>query len=160
MTVDGVDFPIEEPIPFDRQWYSHKFHGAGLRYEMAVCIQTGDIVWVNGPFKCGKWPDVKIYKRWLMTRLGDDEMVEADNGYRGQNIKVRLPDHFVSHADGRAKIRAAYRHETINRRLKQWGCMKQRWRHAREKHKIAFGAVVVCTQTAFNCGERPFQCRY
>ncbi|KAI2510184.1 hypothetical protein MHU86_4216 [Fragilaria crotonensis] len=64
--------------PFDSQWFSHKFRGPGLRYEMAVCIQTGDIVWVNGPYKCGKWPDVKIFKSRLMHLLGDDEMVEAD----------------------------------------------------------------------------------
>ncbi|KAI2499167.1 hypothetical protein MHU86_15319 [Fragilaria crotonensis] len=83
VTVDGVDFPIEEPTPFDSQWFSHKFRGPGLRYEMAICIQTGDIVWVNGPYKCGKWPDVKIFKSRLMHLLGDDEMVEADRGYRG-----------------------------------------------------------------------------
>ena len=62
MTVDGVDCPIQEPIPFDPQWFSHKFRGPGLKYEIAVCIQTGDIVWANGPFKCGKWPDVKILR--------------------------------------------------------------------------------------------------
>jgi hypothetical protein len=160
MTVDGVDFPIEEPIPFDSDWCSHKFKKAGLRYEMAVCIQTGDIVWVKGPFKCGKWPDVKIFKTFLMQRLADDEMVEADKGYRGRNIKARTPDDCVSQVDRAAKVRALMRHETVNRRLKQWGCMQQRWRHAREKHKIAFCAVVVCTQTAFDLGERPFQCRY
>jgi hypothetical protein len=83
MTVDGVDFPIEEPFPFDSGWCSHKFKAAGLRYEMAVCIQTGDIVWVNGPFKCGKWSDIKIFKTFLMQRLADGELVEADKGYRG-----------------------------------------------------------------------------
>ena len=53
MTVDGTDVMIWEPTPFSKMWYSHKFHGAELRYEIGMCIQTGDIVWVNGPFKCG-----------------------------------------------------------------------------------------------------------
>ncbi|KAI2493259.1 hypothetical protein MHU86_21296 [Fragilaria crotonensis] len=160
VTVDGVDFPIEEPTPFDSQWFSHKFRGPGLRYEMAICIQTGDIVWVNGPYKCGKWPDVKIFKSRLMHLLGDDEMVEADRGYRGHNVKARTPDDCVSRVDRLAKTRARARHETVNRRLKQWGSMQHRWRHVRHKHKIAFAAVAVCTQLAFETGERPFQCRY
>jgi hypothetical protein len=48
-----------------------------------VCIQTGDIVWVNGPFKEGKWNDIKLYRRILKEQLLPGEMVEADRGYRG-----------------------------------------------------------------------------
>jgi DDE superfamily endonuclease len=158
--VDGVDFPIFEPQKFDRQWYSHKFKGPGIRYEVAVCIQTGDIVWVNGPYKCGKYPDVKIFKEGLMHHLAVGELVEADRGYRGRDVKARTPDDFVSQSDKRAKERARARHETVNRRLKQWRCMGQKWRHCRSKHKLAFGAVAVITQMAFESGERPFQCRY
>ncbi|KAI2500891.1 hypothetical protein MHU86_13552 [Fragilaria crotonensis] len=160
VAVDGVDFPILEPAPFDSQWFSHKFRGPGIRYEVAVCIQTGDIVWVNGPFKCGKYPDVKIFKEGLMHHLGVNELVEADRGYRGRDVKARTPDDFVSRTDRRAKGRARARHETVNRRLKQWGCMGQKWRHFRHKHKLAFCAVVVITQIVFESGERPFQCRY
>ena len=57
ITVDGTDFRIQEPSPFDPKWYSHKFRGPGLRYEIGVCIKTGWIVWVNGPFPAGAWPD-------------------------------------------------------------------------------------------------------
>jgi len=46
VTVDGTDdCPIQEPHPFSTQWYSHKFKGPGLHYELAVCILTGYIVW-------------------------------------------------------------------------------------------------------------------
>jgi hypothetical protein len=83
MTVDGTDVMIWEPKPFSRMWYSHKFNGAGLRYEIGVCIQTGDIVWVNGPFKCGPWPDLSIFRINLKNLLLPREQVEADNGYRG-----------------------------------------------------------------------------
>ena len=65
MTVDGADFPIWEPRPYCKVgnaiWYSPKFKGAGLRYELGVCIQTGDIVWINGPFCPGNWNDVEIF---------------------------------------------------------------------------------------------------
>jgi hypothetical protein len=161
VTIDGTDFRIEEPTPFSSNWFSHKFNGPGVRYEVAICIQTGDIVWINGPFKAGKWSDMKIFRRSLKQKLAPGEMVEADNGYRGEPYHVRTADGFVSRADdSRAKWKARNRHETINRRLKQWGCLKQVWRHDLGLHKTAFGAVAVVTQLAFENGEPPFQVRY
>jgi hypothetical protein len=160
VTVDGTDFRIQEPTPFSNEWYSHKFKGPGWRYEVAVCIQTGDIVWINGPFKAGKWPDLKIFRRTLKQQLAPGEMVEADNGYRGEPYHARTADGFVSRADNRAKQSTIARHETVNRRLKQWGCLKQVWRHDRRLHKTGFAAVAVITQLAFENGEPPFQCRY
>jgi len=50
VSVDGTDSRISEPSPFSATWYSHKFHGAGLRYEVGLSISTGQIVWVNGAF--------------------------------------------------------------------------------------------------------------
>ena len=44
VTVDVTDFWICEPMPFAKDFYSHKFAKAGLRYEVGVCIQTGLIV--------------------------------------------------------------------------------------------------------------------
>jgi len=62
ITIDGTDFMINEPFPFEPGYYSHKFHRAGLRYELGVSIQSGDIVWLNGPFPCGRFADQKIAK--------------------------------------------------------------------------------------------------
>ena len=59
--VDGTDFWICEPKPFAKDFYSHKFAKAGLRYEVGVCIQTGLIVWINGPFAAGKYNDITIF---------------------------------------------------------------------------------------------------
>lgn len=52
VSVDGTDFRIYERHPFWSGWFSHKFKGPGVRYEVAVCIKTGDVVWINGPFPC------------------------------------------------------------------------------------------------------------
>ena len=38
------------------------------------------------------------------------------------------------------------RHENINGRFKEWGCLKQTYRHAEEKHHDVFMAVAVITQ--------------
>lgn len=43
MPVDGTDFRIEEPKPFSSGWYSHKFNGPGVRYEVGLAIQRGYI---------------------------------------------------------------------------------------------------------------------
>ena len=84
ITVDGTDFRIQEPSPFHPQWYSHKFEGPGLRYEVGVCLRTGWIVWWNGAFPCGSWPDINIARDGLIDELDDSiqEMVLADGGYR------------------------------------------------------------------------------
>ena len=37
---DGTDFSIYEPSPFQQIWYSHKFKGPGIRYEVGVTIET------------------------------------------------------------------------------------------------------------------------
>jgi len=51
VSVDGTDLPIREPIrPVDPKWYSHKLNRAAVRYELAIAIHTGWIVWVNGPY--------------------------------------------------------------------------------------------------------------
>ena len=87
-------------------------------------------------------------------------MVEADNGYRGENQYVRLPGHFVSWADFRAKVNARARHETVNRRFKQWGCLKQVYRHDIDFHSTFFAAVAVCTQLSLENGEPLYNVAY
>jgi len=160
VTVDGTDCPIQEPYPFDKKWYSHKFKGPGMRYEVAVAIQTGDIVWVYGPFKAGAWNDLKIFRHALRQRLAPGEMVEADKGYRGERT-VRTPRDFVSWTDKRAKDKARARHETVNNRLKQWKAIgKEAFRHDRTKHGPVFNAIAVVTQLAFENGDPPWQIRY
>jgi hypothetical protein len=95
ITVDGTDCAISEPWPwessFNRQLFSKNLNGEGVKHKVGVCIQTGDIVWVNGPFKEGKWHDIMVYRRNLKGLLHPGEMVKADRGYRGDPT-VRDPD--------------------------------------------------------------------
>ena len=60
-TVDGVDFAIWHQKPKSKNWYSHKFNGAAVRYKICLCIQTGYIIWVNGPHKPGLINDTSIF---------------------------------------------------------------------------------------------------
>ena len=177
VTVDGTDMAIFEPgiQPHQRRrwrdkkgrwltchpkWYSHKHKGPGVRYEIAVCIQTGDIVWLYGPFPCGKWPDKKIFEHRMIHRLDENEMIEADRGYKGMGEVCRMPGDYLSQSDNKAKANARARHETINRRLKQFGVLGKRFRHPLRRHKVCCLAAGVCTQLLIEHGEIPFQCRY
>ena len=88
--VDGTDFWICEPKPFAKDFYSHKFTKTGLQYEVGVCIQTGLIVSINGPFAAGKYNDITIFRSKMISKLLDWEMVEVDQGYVGQPNKIHV----------------------------------------------------------------------
>lgn len=160
MTVDGTDCPIQEPSPFNRKWFSYKIHGPALRYEVGVCIQTGDIVWVNGGYPAGSWSDLRIFRHRLKQFLLPNEMVEVDKGYRGDE-RCRIPQYRVSYSDQRAKSRARARHETINSRLKIFNVLTKEFRqHDLHDHQRCFYACAVLTQLAFYNNERPWQVNY
>ena len=146
-STDGTDVPICEPSPFSRSWWSHKLNGPGLRYELCVATSCSKIVWVHGPFRAGRWPDTKIFKRGLRQVLNPlGEKTIADAGYRGlQNWIQAKGDRFLSPRTRRFNDRARARHETVNRRVKQFDCLSQRWRHPLHKHEAMFMAVVCLT---------------
>ena len=91
LSVDGTDCPFEAQ---GKAFYSHKFKGTGLRYEVGVGIKGGDICWIQGPLPCGLYPDIKIFRLALIHELDADERIEADLGYRGdapEYVKVAGP---------------------------------------------------------------------
>ena len=159
LTDDCVDFETREPYPFVKEtskiWYSHKFKGPGLRYEIALCIKTGDIVWFNGPFPCGV-PDLKIFRLGLRLELAPGEKVVADRGYRGDS-KICTPDGWKNPAHRKGMSAARARQETVNGRLKNWGCLSQVFRHDRNKHHLVTKAALVMTQLSISNGNPLFQ---
>jgi len=156
ITVDGTDFRIQEPFPFSREWFSQKFTGAGVRYGVVMCIQTGEIVWFNGPFPCGLMTDIRIFRLKLKGLLLPGEKVMADKGYKG-DPKTCTPFEAKNNNHKKVMCRARARHETVNGRFKTWGCLKQVWRHGRSKHVLAFNAVATITQLEIENGRPPFQ---
>jgi hypothetical protein len=156
VSVDGIDCIIEEPIPFSRGWYSHKSNGPGVRYELGVSINTGDIVSLHGPFPCGTYPDITIFRLGLKAMLGPSEKVIADRGYRGDTKTCTpLNARNEQHSAAMARIRA--RHETINRRLKKWNSLKNVYRHHLDKHHLVFRSIAVIEQISTANGHAPFQ---
>ena len=134
-----------EPRPFDPCWFSHKFKGPGLRYKVGICIQTGEIVWVNGPYPCGSWPDLRIARDKIIYLVDQDEKILADGGYQdGEDGFFETPTGH-NNPDQVMKQLARARHETVNRRFKVFNSMSRVWRHGRDLHSTAFMAIVNVT---------------
>ncbi len=94
VSVDGTDFRIPN---HGQKFYSHKFKKSGLRYEVGLCILTGNIVWTSGPYECGLWPNIKIFRNGLKSCLEESKRVEADDGYIGEAPeRVKCPGSFVN----------------------------------------------------------------
>lgn len=146
VTVDGTDFKIRQPTEFNTMWYSKKFNGPGLRYEVGICIQTGHIVWINGPYPCGANHDITIFRKNLKWCLNQNERVEADKGYRGEDLFVSVPEDYRNEEHKKAKNHARARHEQVNQRFKQFQCLHQTFRNDISKHTNIFWAAAVVVQ--------------
>lgn len=130
-----------------------------MRYEVSLSIQRGDIVRVFGPFPCGEYPDINIFRLGLKHILPfGKERVEADDGYRDYEYIDGPREHGGGgEAQLKLKSRVRGRHETVNRRFKQWGVLCQRYRHDLKKHGYIFKAIATITQLEINGGNKLYQ---
>jgi len=159
VTVDGIDFEINEPGPFHKRWYSHKSNGPGLRYEIGICIQTGWIVWRNGPFACGDWADLSIARYAITERLGRGEKYLADGGYRSQDGNAETPT-YLDNPDQKMKQDIHARHEAINGMVKRFEALNRTFRHSRDAHQAIFNAVLNLVQANIKLEGPPFHKPY
>ena len=123
----------------------------------------GSLFRLNGPFPCGEYPDINIFRLGLKHYLDEDERVEADLGYIGENPQTcKTPGALYSHdaAYVKMKKRVASRHETVNCRLKLFKCLVEAFRQNISKHAACFRAVAVITQLAIESGEPLFEVHY
>ena len=61
-SVDGTHCRIFEPRRDpSSKWYSHKFHGPGLSYELAISLWSNNVLSVRGPFPASTH-DITIFR--------------------------------------------------------------------------------------------------
>ena len=159
VTIDGTDMKVQ--VGFHKKFFSHKFCSGGLRFEVGVCIITGLIVWINGPFWAGL-PDISIAQQGIIGNLDHNEMVEADAGYEGEDWHIQTPadQHCRTKKEKQMKANARHRHEMVNERLKNFNVLANNFRHELEKHSACFRAVAVITQLNIENGEKLWQVEY
>lgn len=119
-----------------------------VRYEVGICIRTGNIVWAHGGVPCGEWPDLRLARNALIEALRPGERVIADRGYNDHNY-FDTPNVY----GGQLMKQILARHETVNGRLKQFCCLKYKFRHALPLHPRFFHAVLNLTQLMLENGE-------
>ncbi len=130
-----------------------------MRYELATTIATGDIVWINGPFPCGAWNDITIFRHSLLKALDGNERVEADDGYTGESPHItKCPSAVMAHPPELNNIRqrSRNRHETVNERMKNFAILWEEYRHDLTQHGYVFRAVAVLCQLAIENGDPLF----
>ena len=121
-----------------------------MRYEIALEVESGCIVWAYGGFPAGM-RDIDIAKRKFIKQLKKGEKAVADKGYRF--CKRFFVPKTNYHLNGRIKQILA-RHENVNRRIKSFDCMSEMLRHDLSLHHVYFHAVVNIVQIAIENGEK------
>ena len=142
--------------------HSHKLNGPGLKYELAICLKTGKIVWVNGPF-IGSTNDGTIFRQHgLSDSLFPEEAVEVDGGCKG-NDEMKNPNVGMSSKERKMKSKVQAQHEAVNGCLKQFDVLTTHFRHMKPngegmmaKHGRCFNAVAAIVQLRFMLGENAF----
>ena len=130
-----------------------------MRYEIGICIATGWICWINGPFPSGFGNDRDIAELSLHHMLGDGEGYIADGVYRRIMGVARTPTGNHRYSD-RKEQEARARHETVNSLLKNFGCLGNRFRHDREDHYFFFAPCALMVQLMLEDGRGTFQVTY
>ena len=127
-----------------------------------MSILTGDICRVSDPYEAGKWPDIKEFRDSLMSHLEKVERVKTDDSYISEHPQwAKCPKGFTNLEETEfMQQRHRNRQETVNKPLKQFGVLKQRYRHDLRMYAEEFHACAVLTQLAINDGNNGFACGY
>jgi hypothetical protein len=164
-TVDGTHSPIEEPRKNpNSNWCSHKFHGPGLAYELAIAVHEPKLVWINGPFRGGESDrDIFMKPNGLQSKLLPGQRAIGDRGYAGlRDVSTNnIEDDRITST---FKRRARARHESFNSRIKRFAVTSTKFRGyhdhngetCHDSHRTCFVAVCVIVQYEMENGSPLF----
>lgn len=154
VSVDGTDFRTREISNEEFNQVkgncSHKFRHCALRYEIAISVRTGFVVWINGPFR-GAACEKTIYTRGLAKKIKEGKLCISDGGYAGCD-KVSMPNYREPKELRRFKTLIRTRHESFNGRVTGFRCLQETFQYAPTQHVICFEAVVVMLQYQIELG--------
>lgn len=98
-------------------------------------------MWAFGGYPCGEYPDLTIAREAYVLSVDSNEKTMADKGYK-DSIFFILPDDKNKYQH---KLIMS-RHETVNKRIRQFKILQQTFRNSIKKHPIVFHAVINITQ--------------
>jgi hypothetical protein len=101
------------------------------------------MIWISGPWT-GRTSDQGIFNQ-LLKDVIKDELVVSDSGYKGKNFVAPLSKKNIETSEDKYYNWECHaisaRIENVNSRFKQFGCLKQTWRHDIQNHKVAFYVI-------------------
>lgn len=136
---------------YQRPFYSGYAGLHCLKYEIAVQVWTGELVWLVGPF-FGSKHDLTIARlSGFLNMLLPGEHAYADKLYEGdprllvpfKGRSWQLSHHQFVWNDFHRRVRV--RCENAIGRIMRFGCLQAAWRHRLSRHAIAF---YCCAQLA------------
>lgn len=145
------------------KWYSHKFNGPGVSFEVVSDPVDGRIRWINGPepasihdltfLRGGQKRDRKNWKRSaLYFHVPQNVKLVGDSAYEGQPDKVTVTRDAHKPATKVLFARMKSMMETCFKRLKDFNCINGPFRHGNStadkltKIKMVFEAAAVLVQ--------------
>ena len=150
LVLDATTFGCYDTFPFDKAMWDVKRHKAGLKYDVAHAVHNGFIVHWSGWYK-GSVSDIKMFRKGLMKKLQDGEMVESDSGCSGESC-LKNPETAKSRFAKQKKGVARAKQECFFAMLKKFESLRGIWKHSYDKHELAVGAVLVTIQLGLVLG--------
>jgi len=153
VVLDGTDYMIS--LQFNQNFFGYKFRAPGLRYEIATCIRTGKIVWINGPYPPGIYNDLMVARMGIIHYLEDRERFEADDGYEALAPRYAKVPGNLTRDESKMELQqhVQRRHEQMNSQFKNWGVLRQRfWHLDLSLHLACFRAVAVILEVSLELG--------
>ena len=130
-------------VKYMKEDYSHKIKSAASRVQVVVGVTSGRIHGVTRAEPAGANPDISQFRRLVLPQLIDGERVVTDAGYTSQQLPTITPavskTFFAS--DKRYFQEISARHEAVNRRLKSWRVLGDRFRTTFGRHTLCVKAV-------------------
>lgn len=115
-----------------------KIKATSIPYEVWIINYTWYIGWVNGPFSCGEYPDLKIFKNNLKHHLSQIEEVLKYKRYIDERCV-----HIIEESSPKVSAELRARHGCINGRIMAFGVINDCFRHHIEEHGMWFHAISV-----------------
>jgi len=124
---------------------------AGRNHEIAIDLWSSRCIHAKMS-DLGSVHDLTAMRQERINKIPIGKRVICDKGYisfkNNEHNKLAFPNPLDSAAVKEFKKNARARHETFNKRLKDYKCLKEKFIHGVEKEQACFDAVVVMVQHA------------
>ena len=147
ISLDGVHCRFHEEkhatLGENPENYSHKYHGAGISYELALHLFQPRLVWVQQNTKTSTNDRRNFVQNGLRDRIPPGKKAITDQAYHGKggDIKVSAPNSDDAEELRTFKARARMRQAAFHGQLKRMSCLTAQFRHGKKRHVTCFEAL-------------------